>query len=78
MLGKCTFEKGEYRAAKASFSAERHVWLTWLNNLRIVADGRSRPLNEAERKAALLLPIKPRASNKTLKTALVKGGPLGR
>ena len=25
MLGKCTFEKSEYRAPKASFSAERHV-----------------------------------------------------
>ena len=56
MLGKCTFEKTEYRAAKASFSAERHVWLTRLNNLRIGIDGRSRPLNEAEREAALLLP----------------------
>ncbi len=36
MLGKCTFEKSEYRAPKASFTAERHVWLTRLNNLRIV------------------------------------------
>lgn len=75
MLGKCTFEKGEYRAAKASFSAERHVWLTRLNNLRIVADGRSRPLNEAERKAALPLPYQTESFKyKTLKTALVKAG----
>ena len=50
MLGRCTFEKaptgpdgkGEYRAPKASFTAERHVWLTKLNNLRIVEDGRLR------------------------------------
>ncbi len=27
MLGHCTFEKTEYRAPKASFTAERHVWL---------------------------------------------------
>ena len=75
MLGKCTFEKGEYRAAKASFSAERHVWLTRLNNLRIVIDGRSRPLNEAERKAALPLPYQTESFKyKTLKTALVKAG----
>ena len=39
MLGHCTFEKSEYRAPKASFTAERHVWLTRLNNLRIVVDG---------------------------------------
>jgi CRISPR-associated endonuclease Csn1 len=39
MLGKCTFEKAEYRAPKASFTAERHVWLTRLNNLRIFLDG---------------------------------------
>lgn len=75
MLGKCTFEKDEYRAPKASFSAERHVWLTRLNNLRIVVDGRSRPLNEAERKAALPLPYQTESFKyKTLKTALVKAG----
>lgn len=75
MLGNCTFEKDEYRAPKASFSAERHVWLTRLNNLRIVVDGRSRPLNEAERKAALPLPYQTESFKyKTLKTALVKAG----
>ena len=63
MLGRCTFErtsgadgKGEFRAPKASFSAERHVWLTRLNNLRVIVDGISRPLNEAERQVALNLP----------------------
>lgn len=56
MLGKCTFEKDEYRAPKASFTAERHVWLTRLNNLRIVVDGTTRGLNEAERRLALPLP----------------------
>ncbi len=56
MLGRCTFERAEYRAPRASFTAERHVWLTRLNNLRIVVDGIVRPLNPAERDAALPLP----------------------
>lgn len=76
MLGKCTFEKNEYRAPKASFTAERHVWLTRLNNLRIVADGVTRPLNDRERQVALPLPYE-QASDLTYKqlhTALVKQG----
>ena len=56
MLGRCTFEKDEYRAPKASFTPERHVWLTRLNNLRIVVDGTTRPLNDTERNIALPLP----------------------
>lgn len=76
MLGKCTFEKSEYRAPKASFTAERHVWLTRLNNLRIVCGGTTRPLNEAERVVALPLPYQ-QASDLTYKqlgTALVNAG----
>ena len=54
---KCTFEKSQYRAPKASFSAERHVWLTRLkNNLRIVVDGQIRALTQAEHAIALPLP----------------------
>jgi CRISPR-associated endonuclease Csn1 len=56
MLGKCTFEKNEFRAPKASFTAERHIWLTRLNNLRVAVDGTVRPLNEAERRIVLPLP----------------------
>jgi len=75
MLGKCTFEAGEYRAPKASFSAERHVWLTRLNNLRIVVDGRSRPLSDAERTAAMTLPYQTENFKyKSLKSALVRLG----
>lgn len=76
MLGKCTFEKSEFRAPKASFTAERHVWLTRLNNLRIVVDGNIRPLNEPERETALPLPYE-QASDLTYKqlhAALVKKG----
>jgi len=76
MLGKCTFEKSEYRAPKASFTVERHVWLTRLNNLRIVADGKLRPLSEGERAIALPLPYSQAGdfSYKQLRKALVKAG----
>ncbi len=78
MLGKCTFEKSEYRAPKASFTAERHVWLTRLNNLRIVVDGITRPLNEQERRIALPLPYNQAGdlTHKQLRAALVKSGTL--
>ena len=76
MLGHCTLEKSEYRAPKASFTAERHVWLTRLNNLRIVVDGTTRPLNVAERHVALLMPYQQAGdfSYKQLRTALTKAG----
>ena len=76
MLGKCTFEKTEYRAAKASFTAERHVWLTRLNNLRIVVDGTTRPLNEQERRLALTLPYQQAGdfTYKQLRGVLTKAG----
>lgn len=76
MLGKCTFEKGEYRAPKASFTAERHVWLTRLNNLRVMVDGVSRSLSEAEHQTALLLPYQSgeKFTYKNLRSALIKTG----
>ncbi len=76
MLGKCTFERDEYRAPKASFTAERHVWLTRLNNLRIVADGQTRGLNEAERRLALPMPYRQAGdfTYKQLRAALTKTG----
>jgi CRISPR-associated endonuclease Csn1 len=76
MLGKCTFEKGEYRAPKASFTAERHVWLTRLNNLRIVTDGATRALNERERAIAMPMPYRQAGdlTYKQLRDALVKEG----
>lgn len=76
MLGKCTFEKDEYRAPKASFTAERHVWLTRLNNLRIVVDGETRPLDEEERRATLPLPYRQMGdfTYKQLRAALIRAG----
>lgn len=78
MLGCCTFEKAEYRAPKASFTAERHVWLTRLNNLRIVVDGETRPLNEQERRIALPLPYNQAGdlTHKQLRAAFTKAGVL--
>jgi CRISPR-associated endonuclease Csn1 len=75
MLGKCTFEKSEYRAPKASFTAERHVWLTRLNNLRIVVDGKTRPLTDEERRIALPLPYETsELKYGKLRKALTKAG----
>lgn len=76
MLGTCTFEKAEYRAPKASFTAERHVWLTRLNNLRIVTDGITRQLSEQERMLCLPLPYQQAGdlTYKQLGSALTKAG----
>jgi CRISPR-associated endonuclease Csn1 len=76
MVGNCTFEKSEKRAPKASFTAERHVWLTRLTNLRLIDDGRTRGLNENEWRTALILPYESpeEFKYKHLRTALEKLG----
>ncbi len=56
LVGRCTLEPAEYRAPKASYSAERHVWLTKLNNLRISEVGELRTLSPGERQILLDLP----------------------
>lgn len=55
-LGKCTFESTEYKAAKNTYSAERFVWLTKLNNLRILENGTERELTESERQLVINQP----------------------
>ncbi len=71
MIGRCTFEQDEYRAPKASYSAERFVWLTKLNNLRLSGLGHTRALNEAERAIALEMPFRrAKLAYKQLRTAL--------
>ena len=76
MLGKCTFEKDEYRAPKASFTAERHVWLTKLVNLKIVVDGVTRRLTPEEVNAVVSLPYgyKSALKWKQLHNALIAHG----
>ena len=49
MLGHCTFEPTEPKAAKNTYTAERFIWLTKLNNLRILEQGSERPLTNTER-----------------------------
>lgn len=56
MVGKCTLEAQEFRAAKNTYSVERHVWLTKLNNLRILQDGEERELIDEERAKLINLP----------------------
>lgn len=56
-VGKCTFEPAEYRAPKASFTAERFVWLTRLNNLRISKKGEIHPPTPEQRQQLLDLPF---------------------
>lgn len=56
-VGKCTFEPTEFRAPKASHSAERFVWLTRLNNLRVSGLGETRALIDSERAALMELPF---------------------
>lgn len=75
LIGKCTFEKAEYRAAKHTWSAERFVWLTKLNNLRISINGETRGLNGDERAAVINLPYeKAKLTYKQLKAHLNKHG----
>ena len=57
MIGKCTLEPREYRAPKASHTAERFVWLTRLNNTRITGLGITRALSDDERLALIDLPF---------------------
>lgn len=57
MVGRCTFESDEFRAPKASYRAERFVWLSKLNNLKLVHDGSAQQLTDAERKLLVELPF---------------------
>ena len=49
MLGKCTFEKGEPRAVKASFSFEYFNLLSKINSIKIISAEGKRALTENER-----------------------------
>lgn len=49
MVGKCTFEKEQYRAPKASYSAERFILLSSLTGLKVLENGEQRTLTQSER-----------------------------
>ena len=55
MIGKCTFEEGELRAAKASYSFEYFTLLQKINHIRILRGGESRSLTDEERKKLIEL-----------------------
>lgn len=73
MLGHCLHEPDEFRAAKCSYSAERFVWLSNLNNLRISEPGGIRSLTESERRVLIDLPYRQeKITYKVLRTVLKK------
>jgi len=77
LLGRCAFERNppEFRAPKRCHSVERFVWLSKLNNLRILENGERRPLHSGERDAALRLPFERKSEKvtyKSLRAALKK------
>ena len=49
MRGGCTFEEGEYRAAKATYSFQLFNLWQHINHIRIVRDGASTALTDEER-----------------------------
>ncbi len=56
MVGKCTFEKDELRAAKRTYSAEEFVTLTKLINTKIILEnGNERGLTKEELEKIILL-----------------------
>ncbi len=55
MIGICTFEKGEKRAPKASYSFEYFQLLQKVNHIRIISGSSSRPLSADQRKAIISL-----------------------
>ena len=61
MLGNCTLEPGETRAAKAACSFEYFNLLTRINNIRIIEGGSSAPLTDEQRKAVIALAHKTEA-----------------
>lgn len=55
MIGKCTFDPNEYRAAKASYSFERFNLLQKVNHLRLLLEGKSIALDNEQRKKIIAL-----------------------
>lgn len=71
MLGKCTFEKDEFRAVKASFSFEYFSLLSKVNSIKIVSSGKKRFLTESERSEVISLCFKQKnVSYQTLRKTL--------
>ena len=63
MIGKCTLETGEPRAAKASYSFEYFTLLQNVNHLRLMCSGESTPLSGAQRETLIALAHKTKDLN---------------
>lgn len=55
MLGRCTFEKGEYRAMKATYSFEYFKLLQDVNHIKLESKGSSVPLDKEQREKIITL-----------------------
>ena len=55
MIGACTFEPGEPRAARASYSFEYFSLLESINHIRLLSGGESAPLTEEQRRQLIAL-----------------------
>lgn len=53
MVGNCTFERQEKRAAKATYTAQKFMLLQKVNHTTILCDGVSRRLSEEERRSLI-------------------------
>lgn len=66
MLGRCTFEQGELRAAKGSYSAEYFRLLQDVNHLRLIkTSGESTALNAEQRKIYIDLAMRSASASYT-------------
>ena len=63
MIGKCTFEPDEQRAAKACYSFEYFSLLESINHIRIVEMGKSTPLTQEQRQIIIDLAHKSADNN---------------
>ena len=63
MIGKCTLEDGEQRAAKAAYSFEYFTLLQNINHLRLLRGGKGSPLTPAQREALIALAHKTKELN---------------
>ena len=66
MIGKCTLEENEKRAAKASYSFEYFNLLTKVNSIKIISDSEKRTLSDNERQAVIQLAFSKNAINYAL------------
>ena len=63
MVGKCTLEPEEFRAAKATYSFEYFNLLERINHIRIIDNSSTRPLTQEERNAIVALAHKTESLN---------------